>query len=360
MKTRKNRNMHHMRSPNKAPFAVLTMVVCALAFAYLLLNGSRRRPVNDKPVVQIRDIVEKQPAPPKPTPAVAEYIQKVYLAATRRRSTATSEIEQNFQRLDSLNRKLLASTKPHIRALLPILAESFYGLQIRLESVETVDGHNATVLLLDSSPWSNGPELTYSAAVLEVDDEVRDVRSCWSEHHHLDRHTLSLNDVDGDGTKDVTFRDNYVARTSCSGKPTSLDVENQYLDAYRISSQGFQSIIPVDNRFVYLRGENLMTDTLQLKFTRLPGKVRFNTLFEVEVSIENPTSKPVQLKSSFFDPPLLACISGEFNDAIVRKGSYGDLPRFLKPGERRVYKHGVIIHKSDARDFRLTLLAPEE
>ena len=175
------------------------------------------------------------------------------------------------------------------------------------ESVKTVDGKNATVVLFNV-PAAGQPGYDFAMAFLLFDGRALDWASCWIPNRYLGQE-LRLEDVDGDGFVDIAFR----AKSGWCGGPKDDRLrrrpgdkrlhrqpgeERQWLAAYRITGTGLKPIFPVRDRVRPVKTifEN-PHQPVRFHVVGLPASIAENEMCEFVVSAANVSQQPLDFSA---------------------------------------------------------------
>jgi hypothetical protein len=161
---------------------------------------------------------------------------------------------------------------------------AFINLPVR-KPVRTRDGKAAEVVLLNS-PAMSMPGTDFSMAFLLVDKRVVDWASCWT-YNRTATQELLLEDVDGDGLPDLSFRagEGFFGLLDKRQHKRPGD-KRVWLYAYAITAKGFESLFPRTDRDLPV---TLAYDTagqpVKLRVDGLPASVRENQMYECTVTV---------------------------------------------------------------------------
>jgi hypothetical protein len=194
--------------------------------------------------------------------------------------------------------------------------------------VLTLDGKDCEVVLL-AVPAASMPGMGFSMALLVVDKRTVDWVSCWT-YNRIARQDLLLEDVDGDGEVDVAFR----AKDGWFGlkderQHTRPGDPRKWLNAYRVTPQGFRSLFPETDRerpvqLAYDSGGQPVT----LKVSGIPEKLRDYQTVKCTLTATNSSDKELSLRpDDWFD---VVVDDGEVTRLQWKSSAESS---FLKPGQ---------------------------
>jgi hypothetical protein len=166
------------------------------------------------------------------------------------------------------------------------------------DKVKTISGNDAEVVVIDStSPFDFGNEC--SMAFLLVNDRLVDWASCWDSTRNGSAKVV-LQDVDGDGVKDVAFRSTSGMTFGAGGAPH--DASGRWVYTYAITDNGF--------RCIYSRSECELPfsvkldprgNNIALEAYGQPSTVRDQHTVRFTVTATNVTAEPLRLPPDWLD-----------------------------------------------------------
>jgi hypothetical protein len=151
----------------------------------------------------------------------------------------------------------------------------------RRKDIRTKDGKAAEVILMEAFA-AHYPGYDFLLAFLIVDQQVVDWASCWS-YNRDGSPELLLEDVDGDGIKDLAFRANGGNRAhSLAGD------KRKWYYAYTITSTGLKNLFPKTDRDYQLKVSCEQSDQpVKLVVEGLPDRIGEYQMCDCIISATN-------------------------------------------------------------------------
>jgi hypothetical protein len=209
-------------------------------------------------------------------------------------------------------------------------------------AVKTKEGHEVEVLLLNSFAVSM-PGSDFSMTFLVVDGQVVDWKSCLT-YNRFAQQDVQVEDVDGDGYPDLSFRYNRGWFGWMDERKHTLPGDDRiWLYAYRIESDGFKSIFPeADKRASLITVIDTPEHGIDMSISGLPEEIVEHRMYQGEITICNNTDKVLGLYPRRWfklEPAFVTCSCPEENS--------------LQPGEK--FSQKLIVAFEDFEGSQITL-----
>ena len=267
-----------------------------------------------------------------------------WASGAREKATRTSIAEQLIESMPQKLRQLQSA-----QLLIEYWRDFSGNSRIDRVYVQTIDEEYAEVFLL-RCPANGVPGLDVALAFVLVDGKTVDWHCCITNNRATSQRLL-LEDIDGDGFEDVSFR----AYEGWSGNIKDARVQllqgkvGHWLYAFAIYSDRIVSLFPISDRKGIKTHATVDTGNspISIRVEGMPEQIQEYEMFECRVSITNRS----QMKLALRGGDWCALQAGDGECIMHSRAIHRDLE--LQPGETISELVAVLVgHCAEQRAFR--------